>query len=307
MRAETQPVASVRHFACTQCGRCCNRSPEVELSEAAPFADDFVFQLMFRVYRLPDRIRTAEGPARVAWERQSYYQQKMLLTAFAACEISDKPVGNALPDRRFLTISALALQSRVQRCSALDNERCSIYERRPLACRSVPFHYSRGDASADCDLSAFIALPGHACDSSESAPVVLQDGKIVDVQISESRIEAAQVAKRDRLWKDLIVRRMKIQDWNRRGLPSFADVRTHSPLGVTLTSMRLGWQIALETGLLSEGAYLNLIRRQHQVMERTLQDSDLLSQARETLLEMRDEYRQEANASPINRRTFSTP
>ena len=43
----------VRRFACTQCGACCNRSPEVELSEAAALADLFVFRLMFRIYERP--------------------------------------------------------------------------------------------------------------------------------------------------------------------------------------------------------------------------------------------------------------
>ena len=77
-------VANYRRFACTQCGKCCNRSPEVELSEAAALADVFVFRLMFRLYFLPrrlgDYLRTAGGPAATA---EVFYQRKRLLGAYA--------------------------------------------------------------------------------------------------------------------------------------------------------------------------------------------------------------------------------
>ena len=45
-------TAPSRHFACTQCGKCCDRAPEVELGEAAALADVFVWQLLFRLYSL---------------------------------------------------------------------------------------------------------------------------------------------------------------------------------------------------------------------------------------------------------------
>jgi hypothetical protein len=47
----TDPAETLR-FACTSCGQCCNRSPEVELSETLDLADAFVFRLMFRPYEL---------------------------------------------------------------------------------------------------------------------------------------------------------------------------------------------------------------------------------------------------------------
>ena len=46
-----------RRFACTQCGQCCNRPPEVELGEAAALADVFVLRLLMRIYSLPRRDR----------------------------------------------------------------------------------------------------------------------------------------------------------------------------------------------------------------------------------------------------------
>ena len=42
-----------RHFACTACGKCCTRGPEMELSEATRLADVFITRLMFKLHRLP--------------------------------------------------------------------------------------------------------------------------------------------------------------------------------------------------------------------------------------------------------------
>ena len=117
-------MAEVRRFACTQCGRCCNRSPEVELSEAAALADVFVFRLMFRLYWLPRSLRDhgeRGEPAAI------FYQKKRLLSAFAAHKSSVRlrRNGRAVEHVKYLMISALALDTRPGACSALDGNRCA--------------------------------------------------------------------------------------------------------------------------------------------------------------------------------------
>src|SRR5438128_2583810 len=78
-----------RRFACTQCGKCCNRSPEVELSEAAPLSDVFVFRLMFRLYWLPRHLADyRERGESTATAEAAFYQKKRLLAAFAAHKAS---------------------------------------------------------------------------------------------------------------------------------------------------------------------------------------------------------------------------
>ena len=113
----------VQRFACTACGKCCNRAPEVELSEAAALADDFVFRLMFRLYRAP---RSAGDYADGSSEQ--FYQEKRLLNAFAARKSSLKVrcEGRAVEYTQYLAISALALDCSNGACSALDGGRCGI-------------------------------------------------------------------------------------------------------------------------------------------------------------------------------------
>ena len=84
---------ATRRFACTQCGKCCNRAPEVELGEAAALADVFVWQLLFRLYSLPRSVadypavgaprdaaaaRFFESRSRMVWRFQSTSAQHSL-------------------------------------------------------------------------------------------------------------------------------------------------------------------------------------------------------------------------------------
>jgi Fe-S-cluster containining protein len=150
-------MSATRRFACTQCGKCCNRSPEVELSEAAALADVFVFRLMFRLYRLPRALADFSNRTTATESAELFYQRKRLLSAFAAhkCEKRMRREGKLREFTQYLTISALALDTRPGACSALTEGRCGIYERRPLACRTVPFHYSHAEASFERDFDSF--------------------------------------------------------------------------------------------------------------------------------------------------------
>ena len=176
---------AVQRFACTQCGKCCNRAPEVELSEAAGLSDVFVFRLMFRLYWLPRRLSDSlELGPKPPNADALFYQKKRLLSAFAARKTPVKVSrnGKAVETTKYFVISALALDTSPGACAALNGERCGIYERRPLTCRTVPFHYSRAEALAESDLKAFLETPGYRCDSGDSAPAVLKEGRIVDAE-----------------------------------------------------------------------------------------------------------------------------
>ena len=201
--------AEVRRFACTACGKCCNRSPEVELSEAAALADQFVFRLMFRLYSLPRRFTDHHAAGSTQANASAiFYEKKRLLSAFAARKYAVKlrRGGKTVEATNYLTISALSLDTVPGACAALSGPRCSIYERRPLACRTVPFHYSRPAALAVSDLATFVATPGFECDTRDSAAIVIENGRIVHAPTQRLRAEALSVVERDRPWHDAIVR-----------------------------------------------------------------------------------------------------
>lgn len=284
--------AAVQRFACTACGKCCNRSPEVELSEAAALADVFVFRLMYRFYALPrtlgDYLRERPAEANAS---DAFYQKKRLLSANAALKrpLKIRRDGKAVEYTQYLTISALSLDTTPGACSALEGTSCAIYERRPSACRTVPFHYSRVDASAESDLRAFVASEGYRCDTGEDAPVVIQSGRIVDEGVKQTRAEALALSESDGVWRDAIVRRMKTAQ-PEDSVPSLRDIEASAAVGAATMSMRVAWQIAADAGLVSPEAYSSLIAAQLALIDRELAGGRCAQDARETLLEMRADY-----------------
>jgi Fe-S-cluster containining protein len=279
----------VRRFACTQCGKCCNRSPEVELSEAAGLSDVFVFRLMFRLYELPRTFADYLSSGRTnATSSDHFHQKKRLLNAFAAHKRSTKRrhAGKTIEFTRYLTISALSVDSHSGECSALSSGRCGIYERRPLSCRTVPFHYSRAEGSAERDLAAFVRTPGYRCATGLDAPVVLAAGRIVDVGYRRARTEALTLAEHDRPWHQAILRRMKTGA-RMPSLPSLDQIERNAAIAATTTSMSVGWQIAAESGLISDEMFRSLIANQAAVIDRELAAARCVESERKILNEMR--------------------
>ncbi|QPQ55625.1 YkgJ family cysteine cluster protein [Allosphingosinicella flava] len=244
----------VRRFACTQCGKCCDRSPEVSLSEAAALADIFVFRLMFRLYWLPrrlsDYLANDDTPANAS---AAFYEKKRLLSAFAARKSQAKVRrdGKSIDYTKYLMISALALDTNSGACSALNGNRCGIYDRRPLSCRTVPFHYSRVEALSEAVLETFVETPGYRCDTGETAGIVLEDGRIVVSQIKTARDEAIMSAARDQHWGQAIVRRMNIASPDARILPTLEEVEANAQFAATTVSMLPAWRTAADMGIMS--------------------------------------------------------
>ena len=282
--------ATTRRFACTQCGRCCNRSPEVEVSEAAALADVFVFRLLFRLYTLP------ATPERGA-DSELFYQKKRLLAAHAARKYPKKVMrdGKQVERVHYLMLSALALDTRRGACAALEDGRCGIYERRPLACRTVPFHYARADSLAQADFDRFVGTPGYRCDISEAAPVVLEGARIVDAASLEARATANSIAKTDGSWKEAIVRRMKQGVFAGSPLPTLSDVEAQAGHGALTVSMRVAWEIAADARIISSDESETFVRKQLETIEAELAGGGNCSADAETLAEMAAEYRAALN------------
>ena len=264
-----------RNFACTQCGQCCNRPPEVELGEVAALAGDFVWQVLFRLYSLPpnlDLYHKGDGPREQAGAE--FFDSKRLLDKFAAYSWAGEAEvdGKVEPRNFYLSISALALDGNSGKCDALGEAgRCTIYDRRPLSCRSVPLHYSRGEAFAVAEYDVFTSFPGHACDTGPTAPSLLQGGKIANPDILAARAQARELARKDSRWKHAIVRAMKA---GRPGLPTLAQVQEHAHRGALSTPMQFAWHVAVESGLLTVDAYQRLLAAQSQAVTRFLQRSE---------------------------------
>lgn len=282
-----RPGLNARRFACTQCGKCCDRAPEVELGEAAGLADVFVWQMLFRLYSLPRSLADfpAEGaPRELAAAR--FFQSKKLLDAFAAHTFQAKTLVDGKPQQRtfYLTISALAFEPLGAGCPALSGPLCSIHPRRPLTCRSVPLHYSRALAYAAEELDRFTATPGYACATGSDAPPVLEDDKVVDPDLAAARDQAKAQAARDAPWKAALVKAMKRGDPR---VPSLAQIEQNAARGALTAPMLGGWEIAVEAGLLEPDRIESLKQQQRAALDQLSASPAITLAATQAIAEQR--------------------
>lgn len=241
---------------------------------------------MFRVYRLP---REFDGNR--FENRQNYFAKKRLLNAHAARVSSKKLIceGRSVEHLHYLMISALALDTAPGSCAALSSSNCSIYERRPLACRTVPLHYARDETLAEQDFDDFVSTPGYRCNVGESAPALIENGTVVDPSSRATRAQATHIVERDAPWKAAILRAMRSASDG--SLPRPEEVEANAPFGAMTTSMRVAWLIAGEAGLMRKDESMALVNAQLRTIERELERGRSGSEDRETLREMAIEYR----------------
>lgn len=86
----------VRRFACTSCGKCCDRGPEMELSEATALSDIFVTSLIFKARSVPISARTdraaqwwREQGSRIPL-RAAFEEKRRHMAIFASRRRSDR-------------------------------------------------------------------------------------------------------------------------------------------------------------------------------------------------------------------------
>ena len=262
---------NVRHFACTSCGKCCNRGPEMELSEATLLADKFVTSLLLKVHSLPSNERSQW--AADWWETQksrvplrpALDEHRRHLKNFASRRVVEKHRERQI----FLTISAIVDDDGQGRCPALAGKLCGIYEIRPQTCRTVPLHYSRSPSVLQNYLDDFTNTPVYQCDTSSVAPIILNRNNVVDFKIRESREKAIGLAKADRSWKKHILALMDDAEQAREvGLPTYDAVLTNSDNGyATELPMIVAWRVAKRNNILSVAKLHDLCGKQIRLIE----------------------------------------
>jgi Fe-S-cluster containining protein len=167
-------TAPIVHFACTACGKCCTSPPVMAVGEALALYRDFAL-----VLKLGGPIADANLPASNPGV-QTYVAQRAHLTAQGA-QTFDLYTGPTQHWEATLLAAAMPLRAAADDpCPALTTEGlCSLYDRRPTRCRMAPFDQWLPETmaiQAGAHRLQEAVRQDWACDLSESAPVVAQDG-----------------------------------------------------------------------------------------------------------------------------------
>ena len=243
------------------CGKCCNRSPEVELTETLRLSGDFVFWLCFSLSELPlsikDWRKISRGRDADHRDLAAFIARRRLLERQSPIRFTGRSDSRDEADRvrKYVRISAMTLDLVSGRCDKLLNRQCSIYDRRPHTCKTVPFHYHLSDPELERGLDRFTTVDGFECDTSAYADTVLRDGRLTSERFALERSDAQVTVSHDDRWRNETARRILQGSDPSGALPSLEDIRAGSCLGVILVPIYLAWQIGVEIGLLAEPFY----------------------------------------------------
>lgn len=153
-----------RHFSCTACGKCCYGWLPLSIDDALAHADRFPLFLLWTPIRPGGKSYNLTAQLGLTIRLSNRKQAAVRLT----------PVSYVPPHLP---------------CPALDHDgQCTVHEIKPQRCRTMPLMGSRAEED-QTDL--LIPKPGWECDTSDAAPLIYRDKKIVMRQ--EFEIERKQL------------------------------------------------------------------------------------------------------------------
>jgi Fe-S-cluster containining protein len=171
--------------------------------EAARLGDVFVPALVYRLTSLPKDDNEAAFASLAPHPHFADMDGHELVTRLrqSAAVLSAGAMVSEAGWEHHISITARPWSYAAHPCPALDadGKRCTIHERRPHTCRTVPIRY---DVPAGLLVRAFrgVVDAGIAsadpfeCDVSRSAPVLLRDGEVVDAEYKDARAAGAEAA-----------------------------------------------------------------------------------------------------------------
>ena len=273
--SQASATENARRFACTSCGKCCDSGPEMELSEATALADKFITSLCLSVWRFPltkgsKRVgQQAQRQASAQTDADALEEHRRHLGHFSVRDKIDRSRERSL----HLTISAMTIGRKQGRCPALVDNRCGIYEARPLSCRAVPLHFSKPLSQLGPALDRFVRTPGYLCDTSPNAPVVLDGERVMDPSIQQAREDALRLAKADLGWKRAILSLMdNPAAAQAAGLPTYEAVLRNSESGLRASvSMLVAWRVARNVGIISAQLFEEICEKQISLLKSELE------------------------------------
>ncbi len=202
------------HFACTACGKCCTDPPEMTVLEAARLGDVFIPALVYRLTSVP-RDDNEAGLAAFRPHRDFEGMDAKRFVAALRESTAVRAAGATVSEPGWEHYVAVTARPWIYPrdagsawCPALgpDHKACTIYERRPHTCRTIPVRYDVPDGllvrAYRSLVDRGIASPDHYdCDVSSSAPVLFK-GEGDDAVVTDDEYLRARKAGMDAAMAD---------------------------------------------------------------------------------------------------------
>jgi len=200
-------VSEEIHFACTACGKCCTEPPEMTVLEAIRLGDVFVPSIVYRVTSVPNDDNEAALASLKPHRHFAGMDARELVSRLRESS-AVRGAGAVVREpgwEHHLSVTSRPWTFPAPHCPALgaDGKACTIHERRPHTCRTVPVRY---DVPEGLVVRAFrgtvdagrAARDPWECDVSDAAPVLIRDGVVVDPAYAAARAAGVEAALAER-------------------------------------------------------------------------------------------------------------
>lgn len=156
--------SSTINFGCTSCGKCCDKPPVMTFYDIFNLSNDFFIQ-------------TAHN-ASISYEKKPL--DKSLLQHYQA--IGHTIMMPEIEASLFYFINFIPVEySRYKTCSKLIDNKCSIYNNRPSACKISPLNLALDDSEQWNSINIYkknTLEKDWKCDFSDKSPILISNGQI---------------------------------------------------------------------------------------------------------------------------------
>lgn len=153
------------------------------------------------------------------------------------------------------------------------------------------------DSVLQDNFDTFVTSPDYECDTGDTEPKVLQNGRLIDKEFGASREKARAAMERDACWRMEIARRIDGWSMSETAFPSRDQIDRNARFGVTTISILHGWKIGVEIGVIDEPEFRRMIESQIRLISKTIgkcldeKSPGTGKDSLKTLMEMAAEYR----------------
>lgn len=209
-------------------------------------------------------------------QRRRYLEERKLLADHA---VRTFPVPSDERGRgkmnRYIYLSAIAVDQDAGACDHLAGDgACSLYDRRPHACRTVPFHYSRPDSALGPGLADFLSQPAHACSSGADAALAITGGALALPEYAAARTVARHTMVADQSWKRAIAARIDAATDDDPLWPSWGAINANAAAGASTVPMLQAWEVAEQQGRITRHQLRDCLNAQIQLLSAAIIDSN---------------------------------
>lgn len=241
------------HFSCHQCGKCCQKSPNMNFYDMIELSDEFIFQTAHHAV-----ISYAKQPL----EKDLIEHYQALGHTIVMPEIDASLF-------YFIDFSTMSYPS-YKNCPKLIDNKCSIYGKRPSSCKLAPLDYRFDDTQQWRSIQYFknnVKEHNWKCSFEKTDPIIFSQEQIYQPSHNALYFQGVDNL---RDFTDKYIEFLGLADQKYQDNHFKAVFQSHIKNNLMISDMIIPLQVARYNNIISEEHVLNIINNQINLIDKEL-------------------------------------